>query len=54
MPIFHEIPKRCTLLDIAKELGIKRVACQERIRRAQQRILAYYVRYNLFSSTEFH
>ena len=47
---YYEIPRKCTLLEIGKELGIKRVACQERIRRAEQRIIDFYVKTNLFSS----
>ncbi len=46
---YYEIPRKCTLEDIGKELGIKRVACQERIRRAELKIIDYYVKSSLFS-----
>ncbi|NPD88770.1 MAG: hypothetical protein HGN29_08590 [Asgard group archaeon] len=51
---YYEIPHRCTIADIADELGIKRVACQERIRRAEQRIIDYYVKTSLFSIYGFY
>jgi len=51
---YYEIPRKCTLLEIGKELGIKRVACQERIRRAELRIIDFYVKTNLFSSYGFY
>ncbi len=38
---YYEIPRKCTLEGLAPILGIKRVALQERIRRAEQRIVEY-------------
>jgi predicted DNA binding protein len=39
---YYEIPKLCKVEDLAVRLGIKRVAMQERLRRAEQRILRSY------------
>ena len=50
---YYKIPRKCTLEEIAEELGIKRVACQERIRRAEQKIIDYYVKDSLFSEYGF-
>ena len=46
---YYEIPRRITLEEIGDELGIKRIACQERIRRAEKKIIDYYVQESLFS-----
>ncbi len=51
---YYDIPRRCTLEEIGEELGIKRVACQERMRRAEQKIIDHYVRDSLFSDFCFH
>ncbi len=50
---YYEIPRKCSLEEIGEELGVKRVACQERIRRAEQRIIDYYVKDSLFSDYGF-
>ncbi len=50
---YYEIPRRITLEEVGEELGIKRVACQERIRRAEQKIINYYVKDSLFSDYGF-
>lgn len=39
---YYEIPRRSKLTKLAKHLGIKRVAMQERLRRAELRILTDY------------
>lgn len=39
---YYEIPRHCRIEDLAANLGIKRVAMQERLRRAEQRILKSY------------
>jgi predicted DNA binding protein len=46
---YYEIPKRSkiTIKRLAQDLGIKRVAMQERLRRAEQRILSDFARRNL-------
>ncbi len=43
---YYEIPRKCTLEGLAPILGIKRVALQERIRRAEQRIVEYQLVYS--------
>ena len=50
---YYEIPRKCTIEEIGEELGIKRIACQERIRRAEKKIIDYYVRDSLFSEYGF-
>ncbi len=50
---YYEIPKKITLEEIGEELGIKRIACQERIRRAEQRIIDRYVKDSLFGDYGF-
>ena len=50
---YYEIPRKCTLEELGEELGIKRVAIQERIRRAEKRIVDYYVKDSLFSDYGF-
>ncbi len=50
---YYKIPRKITLEEIGEELGIKRVACQERIRRAEQKIIDYYVRDSLFNDFGF-
>jgi len=45
---YYEIPRKCEVQEIAKELGIKRVAMQERLRRAEKIIMKDFVQeYNL-------
>lgn len=45
---YYEIPRKCEIQQIAKEVGIKRVAMQERLRRAQRTIMKEFVQeYNL-------
>jgi predicted DNA binding protein len=39
---YYDIPRLCKVEDLAAKLGIKRVAMQERLRRAEQRILRSY------------
>ena len=51
---YYEIPKKCTLEEIAGKLGIKRVACQERIRRAELKIIERYVKDSQFCVYGFH
>ena len=46
---YYEIPRKITLEEIGEELGVKRVACQERIRRAEQKIIGFYVKDSLFN-----
>ncbi len=41
---YYRIPRSCTMEDLGNQLGIKRVAMQERLRRAEQRIIAFYAR----------
>ena len=41
---YYEIPRCFNLADLAPKLGIKRVAMQERIRRAELRIFADYIK----------
>ncbi|MGY5864417.1 MAG: helix-turn-helix domain-containing protein [Candidatus Thorarchaeota archaeon] len=36
---YYAIPRKCEIKEIAKQLGIKRVAAQERIRRAERTIM---------------
>ena len=50
---YYEIPKKITLEEIGEELGIKRIACQERIRRAEKRIIDYFVKDSLFGDYRF-
>lgn len=50
---YYEIPRKCTFEELSEELGIKRVACQERIRRAEQRIIDHYVTDSLFGDYGF-
>ncbi|MHA1199830.1 MAG: helix-turn-helix domain-containing protein [Candidatus Heimdallarchaeaceae archaeon] len=45
---YYEIPRKCTLEELSTSLGIKRVAMQERIRRAESRIMKEYAGSNLF------
>ncbi len=45
---YYEVPRRCTLEEISAELGIKRVAMQERIRRAELRIIEGYTNSSFF------
>lgn len=40
---YYEIPRKCEVNEIAKELGIKRVAMQERLRRAERTIMKEFV-----------
>ena len=51
---YYEIPRKITLEEIGEELGIKRVACQERLRRAEKKIVDFYVKDSLFSEYRFH
>ena len=46
---YYKIPRKITLEELSEELGVKRVACQERIRRAEQKIIDKYVNDILFS-----
>lgn len=41
---YYSIPRSCTIEHLAQMLGIRRVAMQERLRRAEQRIIASFVR----------
>jgi len=41
---YYEIPRKCEVQEIAKILGIKRVAMQERLRRAGRAIMEDFVR----------
>jgi len=45
---YYEIPRRCTLEELSEGLGIKRVAMQERIRRAEIRIMNEYASSKIF------
>ena len=45
---YYEIPRKSTLEEIGGELGIKRIACQERIRRAEKKIIDHYVNESMF------
>ncbi|MCE7742209.1 MAG: hypothetical protein GOP50_07090 [Candidatus Heimdallarchaeota archaeon] len=45
---YYEIPRKCTLEELSVELGIKRVAMQERIRRAESRLMKEYAGLKLF------
>jgi predicted DNA binding protein len=45
---YYEVPRRCTLEELSGILGIKRVAMQERIRRAELRIMNEYASSNFF------
>jgi len=45
---YYEVPRKCTLEELAESLGIKRVAMQERIRRAELRIMNEYASSNFF------
>jgi predicted DNA binding protein len=40
---YYEIPRETDIQTIAKDLGIKRVAMQERIRRAERAIITEYI-----------
>lgn len=40
---YYEIPRKTEIQNIAKDLGIKRVAVQERLRRAERAIIKEYV-----------
>jgi len=40
---YYEIPRKCEVQDISKEVGIKRVAMQERLRRAERTIMKEFV-----------
>jgi len=40
---YYEIPRECELEELSKDLGIKRVAMQERIRRAEKKIITEFV-----------
>jgi len=45
---YYEIPRKCEIQHIAKEVGIKRVAMQERLRRAERTIMKEFVQeYNI-------
>jgi predicted DNA binding protein len=50
---YYEIPRKCTLEELSEELSIKRVACQERIRRAEKKIIDFYVKDSLFNDFGF-
>ncbi|MFW9907237.1 MAG: helix-turn-helix domain-containing protein [Candidatus Thorarchaeota archaeon] len=39
---YYEIPRKCTVSELALKIGIRRVAMQERLRRAERRILSSY------------
>ncbi|WP_455142382.1 helix-turn-helix domain-containing protein [Candidatus Hodarchaeum mangrovi] len=39
---YYDVPRRVMITDIAPKLGIKRVALQERLRRAELKILDHY------------
>ncbi|MFW9918105.1 MAG: helix-turn-helix domain-containing protein [Candidatus Thorarchaeota archaeon] len=41
---YYNIPRKCTIEELGEKLGIKRVAMQERLRRAEQRVIAFYAR----------
>jgi len=43
---YYEIPRKCEIQNIAKELGIKRVAMQERLRRAERAIITEFIQTN--------
>jgi predicted DNA binding protein len=43
---YYEIPRKTDVITISKELGIKRVAMQERLRRAEKAIINEYVHRN--------
>ena len=43
---YYEIPRQCEVQDIAEILSIKRVAMQERLRRAERAIIREYVQVN--------
>lgn len=43
---YFEIPRKCEVQNIAKELGIKRVAMQERLRRAERAIITEFIQTN--------
>jgi len=49
---YYEIPRQCEVQDIAEVLGIKRVAMQERLRRAERAIMREYVQVNNLSLHE--
>ena len=51
---YYKIPRKITLEEVGEELGIRRVACQERLRRAEQKIVNFYVQDSLFSEYMFH
>lgn len=40
---YYEIPRKCEIQEIAEEAGIKRVAMQERLRRAERSIMKEFV-----------
>jgi len=43
---YYEIPRRCEIKQIAKNAGIKRVAMQERLRRAEKAIMQEFIQDN--------
>ena len=43
---YYEIPRLCEVQDIAKRLGIKRVAMQERLRRAERALVKEFIQSN--------
>ncbi|MGY5873400.1 MAG: helix-turn-helix domain-containing protein [Candidatus Thorarchaeota archaeon] len=43
---YYEIPRRCEIKHIAEDAGIKRVAMQERLRRAERAIMQEFVQEN--------
>ncbi len=45
---YYEVPRKCTLEELSSVLGIKRVAMQERIRRAELRIMREYASSKFF------
>jgi predicted DNA binding protein len=51
---YYKIPKKITLEELGEELGIRRVACQERLRRAEQKIINFYVQDSLFNEHMFY
>lgn len=40
---YYDIPRKSTLAELSNKIGIKRVAFQERLRRAEKRIIEYYM-----------
>ncbi len=39
---YYDIPRRCEIQELTKKLGIKRVAIQERLRRAERKIMVHF------------